>query len=153
MNDGSAPQAIQLIPIDRVNVINPRVRNKRIFAEIVSNIAEIGLKRPITVTRRVDPDGVRTILSAAKGGWRPTKHAELDAGTGAAPGNGASQTGTAISGGQGAYLAAAATAPIAVSGILTGLTLNTAAWFDLAVKTNATSAAPINLNCTAFELP
>ena len=36
------------LPIDRVTVINPRVRNKRTFAEIVSNIAEIGLKRPIT---------------------------------------------------------------------------------------------------------
>ena len=53
MNDQPDPEAIEMIPIDRVTVINPRVRNKRVFAEIVSNISEIGLKRPITVTRRL----------------------------------------------------------------------------------------------------
>lgn len=67
MNDDPDSQAIQLIPIDRVTVINPRVRNKRVFAEIVSNIAEIGLKRPITVTRRDDPDGVRYHLVCGQG--------------------------------------------------------------------------------------
>lgn len=67
MSDDSDPQAIQFIPIDRVTVINPRVRNKRVFAEIVSNIAEIGLKRPITVTRRDDPDGVRYDLVCGQG--------------------------------------------------------------------------------------
>lgn len=41
---------IVMIPIDRIRVINPRVRNKKIFAGIVDNIASIGLKRPITVT-------------------------------------------------------------------------------------------------------
>lgn len=35
----------------------PRVRNRRTFEEIVANIAEIGLKRPITVSRRVTTDG------------------------------------------------------------------------------------------------
>ena len=34
-----------MIPIDRIDVINPRVRNKKIFKEIVSNIAELGLKK------------------------------------------------------------------------------------------------------------
>ena len=67
MNDRSDLQAIQMIPIDRVTVINPRVRNKRIFAEIVSNISEIGLKRPITVTRRDDPDGARYNLVCGQG--------------------------------------------------------------------------------------
>ncbi|MBX9845201.1 MAG: ParB N-terminal domain-containing protein [Xanthobacteraceae bacterium] len=67
MNDLSDPQAIEMIPIDRVTVINPRVRNKKIFAEIVSNISEIGLKRPITVTRRDDPDGVRYDLVCGQG--------------------------------------------------------------------------------------
>jgi len=67
MNEHSNPQAIEMIPIDRVTVINPRVRNKRIFAEIVSNISEIGLKRPITVTRREDPDGVRYDLVCGQG--------------------------------------------------------------------------------------
>jgi ParB family chromosome partitioning protein len=60
-------QAIEMIPIDCVTVINPRVRNKRIFADIVSNISELGLKRPITVTRRDDPDGVRYNLVCGQG--------------------------------------------------------------------------------------
>ncbi len=48
-------------------MINPRVRNKRIFKEIVSNIAELGLKRPITVTRRKMPDGPRYDLVCGQG--------------------------------------------------------------------------------------
>src|SRR5712692_5000759 len=49
--------AIELIPIDRVNVINPRVRNRKAFKTITENIGRLGLKRPITVTRRDDPAG------------------------------------------------------------------------------------------------
>lgn len=40
---------IVMIPIEKVNVLNPRVRNKKVFAEITDNIADVGLKRPITV--------------------------------------------------------------------------------------------------------
>lgn len=50
-------QRVEMIPINRITVVNPRVRNKRIFKEIVGNIAEIGLKRPITVTRRAEAGG------------------------------------------------------------------------------------------------
>jgi ParB family chromosome partitioning protein len=50
-------QRIEWIPIDRITVVNPRHRNQRIFREIVENIAKIGLKRPITVTRRAESDG------------------------------------------------------------------------------------------------
>lgn len=50
-------QRVEWIPIDRITVINPRLRNKHVFKEIVNNIAEIGLKRPITVTRRIEADG------------------------------------------------------------------------------------------------
>lgn len=50
-------QRVEMIPIERVTVVNPRVRNKRSFKEIVDNIAEIGLKKPITVTRRAEADG------------------------------------------------------------------------------------------------
>jgi ParB family chromosome partitioning protein len=38
-------------------VLNPRVRNRRNFQDIVANIARVGLKRPITVSRRTGPDG------------------------------------------------------------------------------------------------
>jgi ParB family transcriptional regulator, chromosome partitioning protein len=58
---------IELIPIDRVVVINPRVRSKRIFKEIVINISDLGLKRPITVTRANNPTGVRYNLVCGQG--------------------------------------------------------------------------------------
>jgi ParB family chromosome partitioning protein len=45
---------VQMIPIDQINVLNPRSRNKLIFQSIVSNISNLGLKRPITVARRAD---------------------------------------------------------------------------------------------------
>lgn len=57
MNPARPAQRIEWIPIDRITVVNPRIRNKRAFREIVDNIAQIGLKRPITVTRRVEADG------------------------------------------------------------------------------------------------
>ena len=60
-------EAVEMIPIDRITVINPRVRNKKIFKEITSNIAELGLKRPITVTRREDTDGPRYDLVCGQG--------------------------------------------------------------------------------------
>lgn len=48
------PTEVSLVPTDRIRVLNPRVRNPRTFADMVENIAKIGLKRPITVTRRTD---------------------------------------------------------------------------------------------------
>lgn len=41
---------IKMIPIDRINILNPRIRNKKIFDDITHNIVQVGLKRPITVT-------------------------------------------------------------------------------------------------------
>ncbi|KKX62379.1 ParB/RepB/Spo0J family partition protein [Pseudomonas putida] len=40
---------IQLIPLDDIRVLNPRARNKQVFARLVENISALGLKRPITV--------------------------------------------------------------------------------------------------------
>lgn len=50
------------IPIDRIEVLNPRERNTRAFAEIVSNIKSIGLKKPIVVTPRPGADGQERYL-------------------------------------------------------------------------------------------
>src|SRR2546425_554248 len=50
MNE-SAP-VVQMIPVNQINVLNPRSRNKIVFQSIVSNISNLGLKRPITVARR-----------------------------------------------------------------------------------------------------
>ncbi|MDG1286706.1 MAG: ParB/RepB/Spo0J family partition protein [Rickettsiales bacterium] len=43
-------QQIEMISIEDINILNPRVRNKRIFQTITENITKVGLKRPITVT-------------------------------------------------------------------------------------------------------
>src|SRR5712675_3799941 len=59
--------AVEMIPIERITVINPRVRNKKIFKEIIANIAELGLKKPITVTRRDEADGPRYDLVCGQG--------------------------------------------------------------------------------------
>ena len=43
---------IKMVPIDRIDVLNPRTRNKRQHREIVDSIKTVGLKRPITVSRK-----------------------------------------------------------------------------------------------------
>ncbi|WP_234685686.1 plasmid partitioning protein RepB C-terminal domain-containing protein [Bradyrhizobium monzae] len=43
---------VEIIPINAIDVVNPRARNRRIFKEIVTSVAELGLKRPITVKKR-----------------------------------------------------------------------------------------------------
>lgn len=50
-------QRVEWIPLDRITVVNPRTRNRQGHKEIIDNIAQIGLKRPITVTRRVESGG------------------------------------------------------------------------------------------------
>ncbi|RSU45859.1 plasmid partitioning protein RepB C-terminal domain-containing protein [Sphingobium yanoikuyae] len=50
-------QRVEMVPVDRITVLNPRVRNPKVFKEIVDSIAKVGLKRPITVTRRVEAGG------------------------------------------------------------------------------------------------
>lgn len=61
------PQQIEMIPIARITVINPRSRNKRQHREIVNNIETIGLKRPITVSRHDGPAGPRYDLICGEG--------------------------------------------------------------------------------------
>jgi ParB family chromosome partitioning protein len=53
----AGPEEIRSIPIDRIRILNPRSRSKKVFAGIVENIARVGLKRPITVTPAGDDDG------------------------------------------------------------------------------------------------
>ncbi|WP_439408567.1 plasmid partitioning protein RepB C-terminal domain-containing protein [Bradyrhizobium sp. DASA03076] len=45
---------IRMISISSIAVLNPRARNKRVFNELVTSIAHLGLKKPITVSRRKD---------------------------------------------------------------------------------------------------
>ncbi|MGO4519021.1 plasmid partitioning protein RepB C-terminal domain-containing protein [Dyella sp. 2RAF44] len=50
-------RTIELVPVSQIHVLNPRARNQRQYRAIVENIEKIGLKRPITVTRRSSADG------------------------------------------------------------------------------------------------
>jgi ParB family transcriptional regulator, chromosome partitioning protein len=49
--------SVQLVPIENIRVINSRSRSKTKFREIVENISRVGLKKPITVSRREGEDG------------------------------------------------------------------------------------------------
>ena len=55
--NNETPDAVTLVQIDRIEVLNSRDRNIKIFEEIVDNIRQIGLKKPITVTQRDSEDG------------------------------------------------------------------------------------------------
>lgn len=48
---------VQMVPIESIRVINARSRNKGRFREIMENIAKVGLKKPITVSRRNGSEG------------------------------------------------------------------------------------------------
>lgn len=61
------PQQIEMIPVGKITVLNPRSRNKRQHREIVNNIESIGLKRPITVSRHSGPGGPRYDLVCGEG--------------------------------------------------------------------------------------
>jgi ParB family chromosome partitioning protein len=58
----NAPESVTLVPIHRIDVLNSRERNAKVFDEIVDNIRTIGLKKPITVTERVGADGRPTYM-------------------------------------------------------------------------------------------
>lgn len=56
-----------MIPVDEITVLNPRLRGKIKFKEIVENIKKLGLKRPITVAHNDDPGGTAFILVCGQG--------------------------------------------------------------------------------------
>lgn len=51
------PENVSLVPIARIEVLNSRDRNMKVFEEIVESIQLIGLKKPITVAERPGEDG------------------------------------------------------------------------------------------------
>lgn len=53
----SRANTIQMIPIDKIHILNPRVRNQKVFDGIVHNIVQVGLKRPITVKSSTSAPG------------------------------------------------------------------------------------------------
>ena len=61
-------QRIELIPISEIRVANPRSRNKVTFQTIVTSIDKVGLKKPVTVSRRdADTDGTHYDLVCGQG--------------------------------------------------------------------------------------
>ncbi len=60
-----APE-IQSIAIADITVLNPRSRNKRVFQELVTSIANLGLKKPITVSQRPDGSGYDLICGQGR---------------------------------------------------------------------------------------
>lgn len=48
---------IELIPIDQITLLNPRARNRKTHRDIIDSVESVGLKRPITVSRRKSSDG------------------------------------------------------------------------------------------------
>lgn len=63
----SGARIVELIPVDRITILNPRLRNRRVFQEIVASITQVGLKRPITVTQRDGRDGPEYDLVCGQG--------------------------------------------------------------------------------------
>jgi ParB family chromosome partitioning protein len=61
-------QRIELIPISEIRVANPRSRNKVTFQTIVTSIDKVGLKKPVTLSRRdADTDGTHYDLVCGQG--------------------------------------------------------------------------------------
>ncbi|WIM05692.1 MAG: ParB N-terminal domain-containing protein [Candidatus Nitricoxidivorans perseverans] len=67
MTDKLSAGEIRMIPLDRVDVLNPRQRNAKVFGDIVGNIKALGLKKPITVTPRTTDAGERFLLVCGEG--------------------------------------------------------------------------------------
>ena len=51
MTKNPEPIAVEMISVNQIIVANPRIRNKRVFRQIVNSISKVGLKKPITVSR------------------------------------------------------------------------------------------------------
>lgn len=58
---------VQLIRVSEIAVVNPRVRNKKSFRELVENISVLGLKKPITVSRSDGDDNSTYDLVCGQG--------------------------------------------------------------------------------------
>lgn len=69
---------VEDIPVDRIQVVNPRTRNRVKWLEIVASIKAVGLKRPITVCRKEQPNGDGYLYDLVCGQGRLEAHIELE---------------------------------------------------------------------------
>lgn len=58
--------AIENIPIDAIEILNPRARSRRVFDELVESIRSVGLKRPITVRRSPSGRGYELVCGQGR---------------------------------------------------------------------------------------
>lgn len=81
-DDAYRHSELRMIPLERIDVLNPRERNNRMFEQIVTNIRSLGLKKPIVVTSRPGKDGERYLLICGEGrfkAFRSLGHSEIPA--------------------------------------------------------------------------
>lgn len=60
-------ERIESIPISEIRVVNPRTRGKKAFQNIVANIRSVGLKKPITVSKRAAEEDAQYDLVCGQG--------------------------------------------------------------------------------------
>lgn len=58
---------VEDVPIERIEILNPRERKQKIFQELVASIKALGLKKPITVLRRGKPSDASYVLVCGQG--------------------------------------------------------------------------------------
>lgn len=65
----AAPEAARIedVPLERIEILNPRERKQKGFQELVESIRLLGLKKPITVTPRGEPPNERYLLVCGQG--------------------------------------------------------------------------------------
>jgi len=68
---------VVMIPVNQIRVMNPRARNRAKFTDIVQSIAQVGLKRPITVTQRPHADDENAVYDLVCGQGRLEAYIEL----------------------------------------------------------------------------
>lgn len=50
-------ESVTLIPIERIRILNPRVRDRKKFEKVLNSIRNLGLKKPIKISSRNAKDG------------------------------------------------------------------------------------------------
>jgi ParB family chromosome partitioning protein len=71
-------EVIELVPVSKVLIVNPRERNRIAWLAIVTSIKAVGLKKPIRVSRRSAPDVDGKLFDLVCGQGRLEAFKELD---------------------------------------------------------------------------
>ena len=75
MKDETHGKPVRMIPVDLIEVLNPRERNQKKWEEeVLGSMRLLGLKKPVSVTPRTCPDGiVRYLLICGEGRLKAAK--------------------------------------------------------------------------------